>query len=125
MSTATAARVGGAGHGTELARVRWADYLRTVSQACLGAPTVLEARGAPDRVPFPSRSDGARLRELRFDSRGDLLEVALGGSDQDGAALRCFISAPRRIVASYAEAWRSIFVIADGGAWMSIRILAA
>jgi hypothetical protein len=51
--------------------------------------------------------------------------VALGGSDQDGAALRCIISAPRRIVASYAEAWRSIFVIADGGAWMSIRILAA
>lgn len=75
----------------------WAAYfgaIRPDDEELLVSVALLSA----DRRSDVSRTPWRRLRMIRYDPARDVLEVGLGGQRGHGPPLRCFISAPRRIV---------------------------
>lgn len=105
----------------ELAETSWGDYLDTLSLSVAGAPATVQA--APAGITRPALSAiGRPLRRIGYDRRRDLLELATGGAGTTGPALRCFVSAPRRILATDTRQARSILVIDASGARTLIRI---
>jgi hypothetical protein len=122
MSAAMEATIGATGRRVELAEPQWAGYLHELSLAYLGAATLLYPRDDPSRPFSFERSIGMPLRELRYDREGDLLELAVGGTSELGAALRCFVPAPRRLLSGKSASWHSILILNDAGGSTLMRI---
>lgn len=101
----------------ELLASDWCEYLRTVSLACSGMTARIRTANASSCAPR------MRLRDIHFDEREGLLEVALGGTAAHGPALRCYLH-PRGLAVRRSDAGHEIVIDTDGGAETLIEILA-
>jgi hypothetical protein len=107
----------------ELAERDWDGYLRVLTIDAGGAPASVQmvaagpdSRTAPFTPPRP-------LRAIGYARERDALEVAVGGSALDGPSLRCFLSAPRRILTEQHDGRLSIHVVRADGERALVRIL--
>ena len=76
----------------------WAAYFRTIRPEDDELLVSVALMSADRRGEHLSRTPWRRLRMIRYDPAREVLEVGLGGQLGHGPPLRCFISAPRRIV---------------------------
>jgi hypothetical protein len=100
----------------------WADYLRALSLECAGSPIVLGTAHLAGE-PFDSHSVWLPLHQIRYDPRLDTVELSLGGTTEAGPLLRCFVSAPRRILAGESRDSRSVLIVEQGGVETLVRLV--
>ena len=120
MSAATAA-VSAREGWVELGKSTWADYLRALSAECAGSPIVLRMSHDASRQ-FAPHSVRLPLKEIRYDRRLDLFQLSLGGATAAGPCLRCFVSAPRLILAIEHPHSRSLLIVEHGGVKTLVRL---
>jgi Family of unknown function (DUF5335) len=109
----------------ELAERDWDGYLRVLTIDATGAPASVQMVAAgPDSGAAPCTA----LRPLRgigYARERDALEVAVGGSALEGPSLRCFVSAPRRVLTEQRGGELSIHVVRASGERALVRIMRA
>jgi hypothetical protein len=104
----------------EVARSEWADYFAALSALAAGARTTVEV------LPCASAAHGVApdwvLQGCRYDSAEDLLELTLLAAGTMNPALRCFVSAPREVIARESQLERPILVRDAAGAQTLVRL---
>jgi hypothetical protein len=106
----------------ELAERDWDGYLRGLTIDAGGAPASVQMTAGPASRTARCTSP-LPLRGIGYARERDALEVAVGGNLQGGASLRCFVSAPRRMLTQQRAEELSIMVVSASGERAVVRIL--
>jgi hypothetical protein len=97
-------------NGVSLQTGAWAEYFSAIArQRGRVLVTVTRQPRANGRTQASVVTE-RRLRAIRYDPDGDVLELSLGGVASRSPALRCFISTPRRIVVYHSQDGTSILI---------------
>jgi hypothetical protein len=107
----------------ELAERDWDGYLRVLTIDAGGAPASVQMTPAGPGSDSAPGTSPRPLRGIGYARERDALEVAVGGSAQIGPSLRCFVSAPRRMLTEQRGGELSILVVRAGGELALVRIL--
>ena len=73
----------------------WAEYFRSIALLRAGVLATVQVLGARPAADLTDRPRA--LQQIRYDSKQDTLELAVGAHSAPGAVLRYFISAPLAI----------------------------
>jgi hypothetical protein len=103
----------------EVARSDWHEYFAALSAQDAGAPATVQV--LPGEPPA-QRWLGWALHACRYDSGGDLLELALRGDGDERSVLRCFVAEPREVIARESQLEREILVRDAAGVQTVLRL---
>jgi hypothetical protein len=98
----------------ELAPALWSDYFATVTREEAGSLALVQAGSGA--VADASGGTGARpLRAISFDAARCVIEVDVGGLSAARPAVRYYVEAPRRVMASRSADSRGMEILGTDG----------